>query len=214
MIAPGSTTLCQASRNRAVPGRGVASRSTSPKASTVAGTRSIASRARSRRLTLTFDISQLPRPRNWAMAGASNGYRAALGSRRFTPGLISSLPGTAGLPPSISFSTSCLEQRRGSRKSRLTFVGLEPLVAHPSYSADGSPTDRSWPGADRRMLTCGAAPQKQDSVLASQASARARRNALSRALRVSVAAAVNSERASASRPARNRKSPLAAGNGA
>ena len=50
--------------------------------------------------------------------------------------------------------------------------------------------------------------------LQSQASARARRNALSRALRVSVAAAVNSERASASRPARNRKSPLAAGNGA
>ncbi len=50
--------------------------------------------------------------------------------------------------------------------------------------------------------------------LQSQASARARRNALSRALRVSVAAAVNSERASANRPARNRKSPLAAGNGA
>ncbi len=44
----------------------------------------------------------------------------------------------------------------------------------------------------------------------SQASARARRKALSRALRVSVAAAVNSERASASRPARNRESPLAA----
>ena len=50
--------------------------------------------------------------------------------------------------------------------------------------------------------------------LQSQASARARRKAFSRALRVSVAAAVNSERASASRPARNRKSPLAAGNGA
>jgi len=48
----------------------------------------------------------------------------------------------------------------------------------------------------------------------SQASARARRKALSRALRVSVAAALNSERASASRPARNRKSPRAAGKGA
>src|SRR5688572_27731829 len=48
----------------------------------------------------------------------------------------------------------------------------------------------------------------------SQASARARRKTLSRTLRVSVAAALNSERASASRPARNRKSPLAAGKGA
>jgi hypothetical protein len=73
---------------------------------TVATTRSIASPARSRLLTLTFDISQLPGPRNWAMAGGSNGYRAALVRRQLTPGLISSLPGTAGLPPFISFSTS------------------------------------------------------------------------------------------------------------
>src|SRR5580704_7762734 len=48
----------------------------------------------------------------------------------------------------------------------------------------------------------------------SQASARARRKALSRALRVSLAAASNSQRASAGRPARNRKSPLAADKGA
>jgi len=47
-----------------------------------------------------------------------------------------------------------------------------------------------------------------------QASARARRKAASRALRVSLAAASNWRRASASRPARNRKSPLAAGSGA
>jgi hypothetical protein len=81
--------------------------STTPSgASTVATTRSIASRARSRRLTLTFDISQLPSPRNWAMAGGSNGYRAAPVRRQLTPGLISSLPETAGLPPFISFSTS------------------------------------------------------------------------------------------------------------
>jgi hypothetical protein len=80
--------------------------STSQVASTVAATRSIASRAQSRLLTLTFDISQLPSPRNWAMAGGSNGYRAALVRRQLTPGLISSLPGTAGLPPFISFSTS------------------------------------------------------------------------------------------------------------
>src|SRR5262245_34024902 len=73
---------------------------------TVAATRSIASRARSGLLTLTFDTSQLPGPRNWAMAGGSNGYRAALVGRQLTPGLISSLPGTAGLLPFISFSTS------------------------------------------------------------------------------------------------------------
>ena len=47
------------------------------RAPTMAATRSIASRARSGRLTLTFDISQLPSPRNWAMAGGSSGYRAA-----------------------------------------------------------------------------------------------------------------------------------------
>lgn len=65
-------------------------------------------------------------------------------------------------------------------------------------------------------ITTTSRPSRRNRIqcLQSQASARARRNALSRALRVSVAAAVNSERASASRPARNRKSPLAAGNGA
>ena len=77
-----------------------------PRAPTVAATRSIASRARSKLLTLTFDISQLPSPRNWAMPGGSNGYRAALVRRQLTPGLTSSLPGTAGLPPFICFSTS------------------------------------------------------------------------------------------------------------
>src|SRR5467141_1366213 len=40
------------------------------------------------------------------MAGGSAGYRAALVRRQPTPGLISSLPRTAGLPPFISFSTS------------------------------------------------------------------------------------------------------------
>src|SRR5437868_11453997 len=80
--------------------------STSPEASTVAATKSIASRVRSRLLTLTFDINPLPGPRNWAMAGGSNGYRAALVRRQLTPGLTSSFPGTAGLPPFISFSTS------------------------------------------------------------------------------------------------------------
>src|SRR5437588_3991468 len=79
---------------------------------TVAVTRSIASQARSRLLTLTFYISQLPSPRNRAMAGWSDGYRAHLVRRRLTPELISSLPGTAGLPPFISFSTSYPELER------------------------------------------------------------------------------------------------------
>ena len=62
--------------------------------------------AQSRLLTLTFDMSQLPSPKNWAMEDGSNGYRAALVTRQRTPGLTSSLPMTAGLPPFISFSTS------------------------------------------------------------------------------------------------------------
>ena len=62
----------------------------------------------------TFDISRLPRPRNWAMAGGSGGSRAVLVRRRRTPGLISSLPGTAGLPPFISFSTSYPERSKRS----------------------------------------------------------------------------------------------------
>jgi hypothetical protein len=40
------------------------------------------------------------------MAGGSDGYRVALVMRHLTPGLISSSPGTAGLPPFIAFSTS------------------------------------------------------------------------------------------------------------
>jgi hypothetical protein len=40
------------------------------------------------------------------MAGGSDGYQAALVRRQLTRGRISSLPGTAGLPPLICFSTS------------------------------------------------------------------------------------------------------------
>jgi hypothetical protein len=48
--------------------------STSPAgAFTAAATRSIASRPRSGPCTLTFDISQSPSPRSWAMPGGSNG---------------------------------------------------------------------------------------------------------------------------------------------
>src|ERR1700704_219764 len=80
--------------------------STTPaRESIVAVTKSTASRARSKLLTLNSDISQLPSPRNRAMAGWSAGYQAARVRRQLTPGPISS----AGLPPFISFSTSYRE---------------------------------------------------------------------------------------------------------
>src|SRR4029453_8682570 len=71
------------------------------------------------------------------MAGGSNGYRAAPVKRQSTRGPTSSLPGTAGLPPGISFSTSYpeLDDTR-SRTSPLSFActfrekdGLSPTRA-------------------------------------------------------------------------------------
>src|SRR5216684_567628 len=71
--------------------------STTPaRESIVAVTKSTASRARSKLLTLNSDISQLPSPR----------YQAARVRRQHMLVLISSLPGTAGLPPFIFFSTN------------------------------------------------------------------------------------------------------------
>jgi hypothetical protein len=55
------------------------------------------------------------------MAGGSNGYRAALMRRQLTPGLISSLPGMAGLPPFISFSTSYPELDSAVRSPWISF---------------------------------------------------------------------------------------------
>jgi hypothetical protein len=57
------------------------------------------------------------------MAGWSDGYRADLVRRQLTPGLISLLPGTAGLPPSISFSTSYPEL--DSAETTLAAIGFE-----------------------------------------------------------------------------------------
>src|SRR6266480_1177115 len=121
--------------------------STSPEASTVVATKSIASRVRSRLLTLTFDINPLPSPRNWAMAGGSNGYRAALVRRQLTPGLTSSFPGTAGLPPFISFSTSypeldfaalrlsCGRSLENDLCRRV--LPMESWLLHPGFERDG-----------------------------------------------------------------------------
>jgi hypothetical protein len=66
------------------------------------------------------------------MAGGSNGYRAALVRRQLTPGLISSLFGTAGLPPFISFSTSSSE--------------LDSAVRRPMYRVPAR-EDRAWDGS-------------------------------------------------------------------
>src|SRR5580704_11674049 len=81
--------------------------STTPaRESIVAVTKSTASQARSKLLTLNSDINQLPSLRNRAMAGWSAGYRATRVRRQLTPGPISSLRRTAGSPPFISFSTN------------------------------------------------------------------------------------------------------------
>jgi len=58
--------------------------------------------------TRAFDISPLPGPKKRAMAGGSDGYRAALVRRQLTPGLISPFPGTAGLPPLSLFRQATL----------------------------------------------------------------------------------------------------------
>src|SRR5260370_33702169 len=81
--------------------------STTPARESIVGvTKSTASRARSKLLTLNSDISQLPSPRNRAMAGLSAGYQAARVRGQLTPGPILSLRRTVGSPPVISFSTS------------------------------------------------------------------------------------------------------------
>src|SRR6267154_222781 len=115
--------------------------STTPaRESIVAVTKSTASRARSKLLTLNSDISQLPSPRNRSMAGWTARYQVALVKRQLTPGLISSLSRAAGLPPFISFLTSYRERNSAVRRpmrgipktarlgSRLTVVWMTPVL--------------------------------------------------------------------------------------
>ena len=105
--------------------------------------------------TLTCDISQLPGPRNWAIAGGSNGYRAAPVRRQLTPGLISSLPGTAGLPPFIFFSTSYPE--------------LDSAVRHPMrrIGNDGTTISRSPKQSCSWFGGCGSLPERKHETLRS-----------------------------------------------
>ena|SRR5215831_16700451 len=86
-----------------------------------AETRSIASQARSGSLTLTFNISPLPPLRSWVIADGLNGYLAALVRRQLTPGLISLLLGTAGLPPFIFFLTNHSGRSKGIGCKRMYF---------------------------------------------------------------------------------------------
>jgi len=58
-----------------------------------------------------FRYQPIAEPEELGNVGGSNGYRGPLVRRQLTPGLISSLRGTAGLPRFISFSTSYHESR-------------------------------------------------------------------------------------------------------
>src|ERR1700730_11347810 len=126
--------------------------STTPaRESIVAVTKSTASRARSRLLTLNSNISQLPSLRNRAMAGWSAGYRAARVRRQLTPGPISLLRKTAGLPPFISFSTSYRELdsvvrrpmlRIGKRREEYFAVAQAALLEAKHRKSIGNPGEK------------------------------------------------------------------------
>src|SRR5260221_6342470 len=97
----------------------IACSTTPARESIVAVTKSTASRARSKLLTLNSDISQLPSPRNRAMAGWSAGYQAVRVRRQLTLGPISSLRKTAGSPPFISFSPNYPDLESAVRRPML-----------------------------------------------------------------------------------------------
>jgi hypothetical protein len=75
------------------------------------------------------------------MAGWSAGYQAALVRRQLTPGLISSLPKTAGFPPFISFSTSYREldsalrrpMRRIDKRREEYFAVAQAALLEPKH---------------------------------------------------------------------------------
>src|SRR5712692_6322105 len=130
----------------------------------VAVTKSTASRARSKLLTLNSDISQLPSPRNRAMVGWSAGYQAARVRRQHTLVLISSLPGTAGLPQFIFFSTSYRELdsavrrpmlRIGKRREEYFAVAQAPLLEAKHRKSIGNPGEkRLSPWATGKRAVC------------------------------------------------------------
>src|SRR5258708_7233369 len=146
--------------------------STTPaRESIVAVTKSTASRARSKLLTLNSDISQLPSPRNRAMAGWSAGYQDARVRRQLTRGPISSSPGTAGLLPFTFFSpnypdldssvlstgtTSGLSQNLGRKppfSRAFEATKLRRLIARLAYSPVSVVQEgRSSTGAELKIM--------------------------------------------------------------
>ena len=81
------------------------------------------------------------------MAGGSNGYRPAMVSRQLTPGLISSLSGTAGLPPFISFSTSYRELPPVPRRCKGAHLRVRALDLRIDFRAIVNSPDPSASGA-------------------------------------------------------------------
>ena len=80
-----------------------------------------------------FQYQPIAEPEELGNGGRVKWYQAALERHQLTPGLISSLPGTAGLPPFISFSTSYPELDSAVRIStvnrRITRCGAAPTFA-------------------------------------------------------------------------------------
>src|SRR5438309_5965268 len=94
-----------------------------------------------------FRYQPIAGPEELGNGGGSNGYRAALVRRQLTPGLISSLPGTAGLPPFISFSTSYPELESAVRRPmRRIGNGEEYLVVAgvPRFQAAAHREDQRY----------------------------------------------------------------------
>src|ERR1700704_5274920 len=150
--------------------------STTPaRESIVAVTKSTASRARSKLLTLNSDISQLPSLRNRAMAGWSAGYRAARVRRQLTPGPISSLRRTAGSPPFISFSTNYPDLdsavrrpmlRIGKRREEYFAVAQAALLEAKHRKSIGNPGEkRLSPQATGKRAVCRQAGSNSETLV-------------------------------------------------
>ncbi len=102
---------------------------------------------------------------------------------------------------------SCLTEGPAAAKAPRQAPRTRPLICPPGETTCHLSV---LPAGQRTRVRFSSGAQRSPS----QAFARARRKARSRWLRVSLAAASNSGRASARRPARKRKSPRAAGSGA
>src|SRR6267142_1119954 len=70
-------------------------------------------------------------PEEVGNGGWSNGYRAALVRRQHTLVLISSLPGTAGLPPFIFFPTNCNSPSIATLTMHANFMLIATPDKHP-----------------------------------------------------------------------------------